>query len=193
MEKSLILIDGENIIKSWQSYCREKGIDEHIDYVKLVSKLSEGTNRLRAIFYDGVPENIPLKKKKFHNALQHNGIQLRTKMLKNRQHYCTKCKNMDIRTVQKGVDVSLATDILRHAWQNSSDICIVVSGDEDYRDAIDCAKEKGMKVWVASFKNSLSGDLRRSADRMIFLEDIFDEVKKVKTSAVLPEDRILFY
>lgn len=182
MEKSLILLDGENIVKSWQNYCRLRGTQEYIDYVKLVAKLSEGTNRLRAIFYDGVPENIPLKKKNFHDALQHNGIQLRTKILKNREHYCTKCHNKDMRTVQKGVDVSLATDILRHAWQNSCDICIVVSGDEDYKDAIECAKERGVKVWVASFKNSLSADLRRSADKVIFLDDLFNEIKREPTS-----------
>lgn len=180
MEKSLVLIDGENVIKGWQKYCNEKQLMAYIDYVKLVDKLSEGTNRLRAIFYDGVPESIPLNKKKFHNVLQHNGIQLRTKLLKVRPHFCTKCRNRDLRTIQKGVDVSLATDILRHAWQKTCDICIVVSGDEDYRDAIDCAKERGLKIWVASFKNCLSRDLRKSADKMIFIEDIFEQIKLEK-------------
>lgn len=179
MEKFLVLIDGENIIRSWWTYCNTNGLKENIDYVRLVSKLTEGTNLLRAIFYDGVPENIPIKKKNFHGALQHNGIQLRTKILKNRTHTCTKCKNRDLRLVQKGVDVSLATDILRHAWQKSCEVCIVASGDDDYRDAIDCAKEKGLKVWVASFKNSLSSDLRKSADKTIFLDDIFNEIKKI--------------
>lgn len=182
MEKSLVLIDGENVLRSWISYCAEKGRRENIDYVKLVSTLSQGTNLLRAIFYDGVPEQIPLKKKNFHDALQHQGIQLRTKILKNRSYICSGCKSKEVRVVQKGVDVSLATDILRHAWQNTCEVCIVVSGDEDYKDAIDCAKEKGVKVWVASFRRSLSADLRRSADKVIFLEDLFDEVKKLPKS-----------
>lgn len=182
MEKSLVLIDAENVLKSWQHYCNSKGIKEYIDYVRLTSKLTEGTNFLRAIFYDGIPENISVKKKNFHDALQHRGIQLRTKILKKREHVCTKCKNRDLRSVQKGVDVSLATDILRHAWQKSCDICIIVSGDEDYKDAIDCAKEKGLKIWIASFKSSLSSDLRKTADRTIFLEDIFDDIKKVTST-----------
>lgn len=178
MEKSLILIDGENVFRSWWNYCKENELNDNIDYLKLIKELSGGTNLLRAIFYDGVPEIIPTKKKNFHSALQHNGIQLRTKILKNRTHTCSNCNKKDIRQVQKGVDVSLATDILRHAWQKSCDVCIVVSGDEDYKDAIECAKEKGIKIWVASFKKSLSSDLRKVADKTIILDDLFHQIKK---------------
>lgn len=176
-EKSVVLIDAENVLKSWQNYCREHNIEEKIDYLKLVKKLSEETNLLRAYFYDGVPENIPLKKKNFLAALQGKGIQLRTKVLKTRQYACPKCDTQVSKQVQKGVDVSLATDILRHAWQQTCSVCIVVSGDEDYKDAIECVKDKGVKVWIAAFKNNLSGEMRRTADRVILLDDIFDDIK----------------
>ena len=177
VEKSLVLIDAENILKSWQNHCRENGITEKIDYLKLRDEVSKDTNLLRTYFYDGVPEVIPLKKKNFLDILGRSGIQRRTKVLKNRRHICSKCGNKDTRTIQKGVDVSLATDILRHAWQKTCDICIVVSGDEDYKDAIDSAKDRGIKVWVASFKKSLSKELSMSADKVILLDDIFDSVK----------------
>jgi uncharacterized LabA/DUF88 family protein len=150
MERSVVLIDGENVIRSWRSYCEEKGVFELVDYKKLIDKLSEGTNLLRAYFYDGVPEVIPVKKKNFHEALMAKGIQLRTRVLKIRRFSCANCKSVNERMVQKGVDVSLATDILRHAWQNTCEICIVVSGDEDYKDAIECAKDKGIKVWAST-------------------------------------------
>lgn len=176
-EKSVILIDGENILRSWWKYCENKSIKEKVHYSKLIKKLSEETNLLRAYFYDGVPEVITIKKKNFMEALQKQGIQLRTKILKDREQLCSKCGNKDTKRVQKGVDVSLATDILRHAWQKTCNICIVVSGDEDYKDAIECAKDKGIKVWIASFKNSLSKELRKTADKVIFLEDIFDDIK----------------
>ncbi|MEK6884216.1 MAG: NYN domain-containing protein, partial [Nanoarchaeota archaeon] len=174
----IVLIDAENILKSWRRHCQNNSLDDKIDYQKLVQVLSKDTNLLRAYFYDAVPENIPTKKKNFFTALQTKGIQLRTKILKNRKHICSKCKNVDTRTIQKGVDVSLATDILRHAWQNTCNICIVVSGDEDYKDAIECIKDKGIKVWVASFKASLSSELRNTADKIIFIDDIFDSIKQ---------------
>jgi len=178
MEKSLVLIDGENIFRSWGTYCRQNNIKKDVDYVKLINKVTEGTNLLRAIFYDGVPETIPVGKKKFLEALQHNNIQLKTKILKKRSHKCLDCNVVSKRDVQKGVDVSLATDILRHSLQNSCDVCIIVSGDEDYKDAIEVAKERGVKIWVVSFKNCLSKELRLSSDKLILLDDIFESLVK---------------
>jgi uncharacterized LabA/DUF88 family protein len=175
---SVVLIDSGNVINGWWQYCHQNKFDEKIDYSKLINKLSEGTDLLRGYFYDGVPEYLPKSKLMFLEALQKQGIQLRTKVLKNRTQKCAKCGNIEQKTIQKGVDVSLATDILRHAWQQTCNICIVVSGDEDYKDAIECVKDKGIKVWVASFKSCLSFEMRKIADKMIFLDDIFNDIIK---------------
>ena len=88
---------------------------------------------------------------------------------------CPYCKKSSLRQIQKGIDVSLATDILRHAFQNTCTLCIVVSGDEDYKDAIEVAKDRGIKVWVCLFKNALSAELGRTADRTILFRDICSE------------------
>ena len=176
-EKSVVLIDAENVIRSWWNYCKENNVNVKIDYKKMIDVLSSGTNLLRAYFYDGVPENISVKKKNFLEALQNKGIQLRTKILKKRRFTCDNCKAITVKEIQKGVDVSLATDILRHAFQKTCEVCIVVSGDEDYKDAIDVVKDQGIKVWVASFKDSLSQELHLTADKTIFLEDIFESIK----------------
>jgi len=178
LEKSIVLIDAENVLCSWKSFCAKRGSNEKIDYKKLVDKLSCGTNLLRAYFYDGIDETQPLKKKNFLAAIQSNGIQLKTKMLKERTSTCEYCGKQSRKKIQKGVDVSLATDILRHALQGSCDICIVVSGDEDYADAIAVAKDKGIKVWVASFRDALSREMRNQADKMIFIEDILAEISR---------------
>ncbi len=186
MEKSVVLIDGENIIKRWFLHCVENGLDEKIDYSRLVKYLTRDTNLLRAYFYDGVPERIPERKRKFIEALQYQGIQMRTKMLKVRTYRCPSCNGTTQRAIQKGVDVSLATDILRHAFQRTCDICIVVSGDEDYKDAIMVAKDMGIKVWVAAFHRNLSKELRLVADKVIYLEDAFQMVKKEKSLKANP-------
>ena len=181
MEKSIVLIDAENVLRGWRDHCAAKGSDAKIDYSKLVAALSTGTNLLRAYFYDGVSSVVPGKKKAFLDAIQSQGIQLRTKVLKQRDFCCEHCAKQNSRMVQKGVDVSLATDILRHAWQQTCEICIVVSGDEDYKDAIDVAKDKGVRIWIASFKFALSAELRRSADKVIYIEDLFDKIQRQET------------
>lgn len=178
MEKSAIFIDAGNIIKSWWAYCEVNGLTDKIDYIKLVELLSKDTNLLRAYFYDGVPETISVKKKGFLQALEHKGVQLRTKVLKKRNHYCENCKTSTTKQIQKGVDVSLATDILRHGFQKSCDICIIASGDEDYKDAMDLVKDRGIKVWVSAFKDSLAPEVKRTADKVVLLDDVFDEIKQ---------------
>ena len=84
MEKAVVLIDAENVIKPWRKYCEEHNSSERLDYKKLISVLSEGTNLLRAYYYDGIQEIVPSKKKGFLEALEKQGIQLRTKILRNR-------------------------------------------------------------------------------------------------------------
>ncbi|MBI5392738.1 NYN domain-containing protein [Candidatus Woesearchaeota archaeon] len=128
-------------------------------------------------FNSGVPEQIPVKKKNFIQALQEKGIQIRTKILKNRKMVCPNCSTTHERQIQKGVDISLATDILRHALQKTCNICIIVSGDEDFKDAIECAKDAGIKIWVASFRNSLSKEIKITADKIIYLDDLFNDIK----------------
>lgn len=177
VETSIVLIDSQNVFRAWGECSKQRDIHARINYKKLVDRLSVDTNLLRAYFYDGVEENMATKKKNFLEALTYQGIQLRTKILKERTNKCPHCGKDQVRQVQKGVDVSLATDILRHAWQQTCQICIVVSGDEDYKDAIDVAKDKGVKVWIASFKSCLSNGLRRSADKVVYLDDIYDEIK----------------
>lgn len=178
MEKSAVFIDAENVINGWWEYCAQSNSSSKIDYIKLINYLSKETNLLRAYFYDGVPDKISVKKNAFFQALEHSGIQLRTKALRNRFIICDFCKKGKNKQIQKGVDVSLATDILRHGLQKSCDICIVVSGDEDFKDAIELVKDRGIKVWVCSFKSSLSSELRRTADKIILLDDIFEKIKR---------------
>ncbi|MFH1072168.1 MAG: NYN domain-containing protein [Nanoarchaeota archaeon] len=177
LEKSIVLIDAENVIKNWRVYCVERGLDYKIDYKKLIQVLTKHTNLLRAYFYDGVSENILAKKKNFLEALQKAGIQLRTKALKKKRMVCEHCGHQTIKEVQKGVDVSLATDILRHGFQRTCDICIIVSGDEDYKDAIDLVKDIGIKVWVVSLRNALSSELEKTADKIFFIDDFVDQIK----------------
>ena len=48
MDKSVVLIDAENILKSWINYCSNTSVKEKIDYVKLIDEVSKNTNLLRA-------------------------------------------------------------------------------------------------------------------------------------------------
>jgi uncharacterized LabA/DUF88 family protein len=61
--------------------------------------------------------------------------------------------------VEKGIDVMLATDLLRYAWSNLYDVAVLVSGDGDFCYAVQAAKDMGKHVEVAYFENNISRDL----------------------------------
>lgn len=88
---------------------------------------------------------------------------------------------------QKGIDVALVTELLRMAREDVYDTAIVVSGDNDYKNAIECTKLWGKRVEVASFRSALGGDLKQVADKLIFLDNILDKIKRqIKLVKITP-------
>ena len=82
--------------------------------------------------------------------------------LNNKPKYVVRLGNSKQRgdtTVEKGVDIMLATDMLKYAWDDLYDIGIVVSGDGDYTYAIKAIKELGKYVEVVALSSNLSKQL----------------------------------
>src|SRR2546428_713300 len=66
--------------------------------------------------------------------------------------------------VEKGVDVTLATDLVQYAWDNIYDVAILVSGDGDFAYACQAVKNRGKHLEVAYFESNASRDLLELAD-----------------------------
>lgn len=66
--------------------------------------------------------------------------------------------------IEKGVDMLLGIDLLRHATNNLYDTAIVVSGDGDFIHAVQAVKDTGKDVEVAFFEKGISRYLLRSSD-----------------------------
>lgn len=99
--------------------------------------------------------------------------------LKDLHNECPKCGNHFERKVQKGVDVGIATLIVKLAAQNQYSRLILSAGDGDFEDAISFAKEELHKeIWVTGFAESLSPDIQSYADRVLWLNDYWDDFKK---------------
>lgn len=66
----------------------------------------------------------------------------------------------------KGVDISLATDMLRGAYTGTYETAVLVAGDADYLPLVEEVKRQGRRVVVVFFgpDNGLSPDLRLAAD-----------------------------
>lgn len=75
---------------------------------------------------------------------------------------CTQCgKRWDrcecgtpfTKSVEKGIDTAIVTDLLGLAWEDAYDIAILVSSDADFVPAVNHVQRKGRRVINATWKN----------------------------------------
>ncbi|MHB0978970.1 MAG: NYN domain-containing protein [Thermoleophilia bacterium] len=64
---------------------------------------------------------------------------------------CPHCGAAMAGTVEKGVDVAIATDMIRLAWEESYDYAVLVSSDADYVPAVEFLNSKGRRVIHVGF------------------------------------------
>jgi uncharacterized LabA/DUF88 family protein len=83
------------------------------------------------------------------------------------------------RVVSKGVDISLATDLLSNAFNNNFDIALLFAGDADYIPLVEQVKRLGKRLLIVSFSSRLSDDLRLSSDRTYVIDDVFVDQWKI--------------
>jgi len=76
-------------------------------------------------------------------------------------------------SVEKGIDVMLATDLVCFAWEDHYDVAIVVSGDADFAYAVQAVKNLGKYVEVAYFESGVSRDMLGVADATHLLNRSF--------------------
>jgi uncharacterized LabA/DUF88 family protein len=175
--RSIVFIDASNLLASWRAFAVSNRANRRIDYRKLLETLTKDTEFIRGYYYDAAPLIIDSKRQGFFDKLRSLEITIVTKPLRYKYVTCRHCSATD-RDVpyQKGVDVALVTDLMGLAFEKAYDIAIVISGDNDLVDAVNYVKNKGIKVWVASFGNALGQDIMRTADRVIQLDKVAQDI-----------------
>lgn len=73
---------------------------------------------------------------------------------------------------QKGVDTLIAVDMLSGAAAGSYDLAVLAAGDEDFTPVVHEVRRYGVRILLAAHARSLSGELRRSADRVLELDPL---------------------
>ncbi len=190
-KKSMVFLDASNLLGGWWTYCKQNNytqvnnrtnkleLTKKIDYEKLIKEITKETDFIRGYYYDSVQEPLDSKKQRFFDFLRGIGITIVTKKLRFKSSECKHCKTKDVNIpYQKGVDVALVTELMSLANERAYEVAIVISGDNDFVDAINYIKSKGLKVWVVSFVNSLGEDTMRAADRCLQLDKLFDIISK---------------
>lgn len=160
-ERVMVFIDGSNIL--WAC----KTLNIKVDYKKLVDELVGNRRLIRPNFYCSIGVPPTPQQIKFHDSLRFQGFNVITKPVKIRPKGA----------IEKGVDVALVTDMLKFAFMNVYDVCILVSGDNDFAEAVRIVKDRGIRVEIAAFEHTISRELRLLADKFISLDNLKDKIK----------------
>jgi uncharacterized LabA/DUF88 family protein len=75
----------------------------------------------------------------------------------------------------KGVDLTLAKDLLSHAFFGNFDVAVLLAGDGDYVPLVKEVKRLGKVVYSVFFNSSMSPDLRLASDFTLYMDDFFLE------------------
>jgi len=164
-----IFIDGSNLYHSLEENCRRFDVD----FAGFANKLCNGRSLFRIYYYnvlrdqDRNPQAYQ-DQQKFLSALYNTPyleVRLGTSKLRG-----------DV-AVEKGVDIMMATDLLKLAWDDLYDVAVLVSGDGDFAYAVKTVKNMGKHVEVAAFQTNLSWELANEADdRNFFTPDYFSDL-----------------
>ena len=177
MHKLMIFIDGSNLYHETDRFRR----GTRIDFEKLRQALAQGYDLVRTFYYASRPANPTSEQEGFFKKMGYLGFKTRIKPL--RESYDTNGRR-EVR--EKGVDVALATDLVANGMRRAFDWAIIVSGDQDYCEAIEHVQSQGLRIQVTFFRHAMADELKLNADRFTYLDDV---VEKITISRPAPVDQ----
>jgi len=89
---------------------------------------------------------------------------------------CPHCERVLRRTVEKGVDTALATDLVELAVDNLFDSAILVSADADFVPAVELVQKRTGKRVIHAYFRPKGQDLRNSCWSHLYLDDLMDQL-----------------
>ncbi len=161
-----------------------KAAPGRLDYLKLKHELEKGAGAPFAESYFFGAQAMPTAgQDSFHKWLKcappiGPKMVLKLYSLKNTHMSCPHCGAGYEKQTQKGVDVGIVTMMLQLAAQDRYDQLVLTAGDGDFANAVEYIKQMGKSFCLAGFKDSASPDLQCFADSMMWLDDLWENVRK---------------
>lgn len=165
----MIFVDHNNLFHNFQK------INKKFDYLKLKNKITQNRTLIQMIRYSGTEyttdKRVVYKLKKFEAALNKLGIITKTIFIK---------ILASGKRIEKEIDVKIATDMVAFGFKDCYDTAVLVSGDADFRPAIEWIKKISKKIEIWSFKNSLSKRIEKIVDkkRIFYLDDCLNDIER---------------
>jgi uncharacterized LabA/DUF88 family protein len=154
-ERVMVFIDLRNVINSQFDLT---GAYAELDFKTMINVLVGDRNFTGAYMFDG---EVRDKGTRLHDIFRTEGFRVIVRDSFDHEN-----------GIQKEVDVSMACEILSHAIKDHYDTAIIVTGDRDFRPAVEHIQFEGKKAEIAGFSKGMSGALRRSGDVFHCLDSI---------------------
>ena len=175
--KTVWIVDGAYLMKAAPG---------KFDYMKLKTELEriEGGPFYESYFLSSQANQPTEALEGFHNWLKlapPAGPKMRVILckLKDMHCECPACHHKFDRQVQRGVDVSIATLLIKLAAQQKYERIVLSTGDGDFEEAVIYVKDELHKeIRLAGFQGSVSADLQSYADQVIWIDAFWDAVSK---------------
>lgn len=166
-QRVAIFIDGSNLYHA----LRENLGRTDLNFSDFAKKLAGDRPLVRIYYYNALqdPQRYPEASKEQAEFLT---------VLRNVPYLEVRLGGMKLsqgQTVEKGVDVMLATDVLNFSWVNVYDTAVLVSGDGDFCYVLQTIKNMGKHLEVAYFEGNAAKDLLELADVRYALDKAFFE------------------
>jgi len=166
MERVALFIDGSNFYHGLKAnFGRTR-----VDFYKFATLLRGENRKLIRIYYYNAPHKKEIDEEKYKSQQKFFSLLERTPYLE------LKLGRLEPRGdtfIEKGVDILLAVDMLKYAYDDTYDTAILVSGDGDFAAAVNAVKDRGKHVEHAYFKDAPSVALRKACDKYIPLDKDF--------------------
>jgi len=167
-KRAIIFIDGNN----WYHSIKHLIKPRFIQFDKLSKMISKKFNLdiLEIRYYNSIPdinlgENVYYKHMIFLAEMKKKGFIVNTNKLKK-----LKVNNKSLR-VEKGVDVMIATDMIRKTLlEKECDCCVLISGDSDFVPAMRTIKKYGKEVLTVSGLRGYARELLQGEFRFWILK-----------------------
>lgn len=170
---TMVFIDGANLFASTKSLGFDTDFKRLHDYLWCNYDDLVRINYYTALLDTEKDEHNPLRK--MVDWLSYNGFNLVTKLAKT-------FTNNGVTKTKGNMDIEIATDILDAA--NYCSHILLLTGDGDFKYALDAVKRKGVRVTVISTIKTnppfCADELRRAADHYIDLADIKHTIARAR-------------
>ena len=168
-DRLALFIDGPNM------YAAAKALGLEMDYRKLLEEFRKRGVLVRAHYYTAILENDDYSAiRPLVDWLDYNGFTVFTKP--SREFTDSQGR----RRVRGDMDIEITVGLLEAAGY--CDHIVLMSGDGDFRAAVEAVQRKGVRVTIISTIRShppmASDELRRQADNFIDLADVADLVAR---------------